>query len=178
MTYFLIALAVVYGFGKILSSDKTEPNVDVMPEMVHSIAYDAFAPNPVTKDGKTLQTPPKGTIPIGFMPEYPDGELTRENAGNVLKSPYNAETVDMARGAKAYAIFCQTCHGLTGDGDGPVTKRGVPPPPSLKTDKVRNMKDGDLFYLISHGVGNMPPYQSQMNRNDRWLVAHFIKTLK
>jgi len=176
--YFLIALALVYGLGRALSSDKTEPNVDVMPEMVHSIAYDTYAPNPVTKDGKTLQTPPKGTIARGFMPEYPDGELTRENAGDVLMSPYDAATADMARGAKMYATFCQTCHGLSGDGDGPVTKRGVPPPPSLKTDKVRNMKDGDLYYLISYGVGNMPPYKAQIKRNDRWLVTHFIKTMK
>lgn len=178
LIYFVLALVGVYGIGQALSSKKMEPNVDIMPGMVHSVAYDSYAPNPNTKDGKTLQAPPKGTIALGFMPEYPDGKLTRENAGDVITSPYDSVTADMARGAKMYAIFCQTCHGLSGDGDGPVTKRGVPPPPSLKTDKVRKMKDGDLYYLITHGVGNMPPYQTQMKRNDRWLVGHYIKTLK
>ena len=162
---------LIYGIGNLISSDRTKPNSEFIPEMVHSIAYDAYAPNPNYADGKTLQLPPNGTIAIGFMPEYPDGEITRENAGKVLESPYDAATADLARGAKMYATFCQTCHGISGDGDGPVTKRGVPPPPSLKTDKVRNMKDGDLYYLISNGVGNMPPYKIQMKRNDRWLVA-------
>ena len=176
--YFGFAIIIVYGLGVGISSDNTEPNSEFIPEMVHSIAYDAFAPNPNTPDGKTLQLPPEGSIALGFMPEYPDGELTRENAGDVLKSPFDAATADIARGAKMYAIFCQVCHCLSGDGDGPVTKRGVPPPPSLKTEKIRNMHDGDIYYLISKGIGNMPPYDSQIKRNDRWLVTHFIKTLK
>ncbi len=176
--YFVVAILGLYGVGHSISSDKREPNTEFIPEMVHSIAYDAYSPNPNYADGKTLQTPPEGTIALGFMPEYPDGELTREKAGEVLMSPFDSKTVDMVRGAKVYATFCQTCHGLSGDGDGPVTKRGVPPPPSLKTEKVRKMPDGDIYYLISHGVGNMPPYNVQIKRNDRWLVTHFIKTMK
>lgn len=175
---FGFAIILVYGLGRLISSDRTTPNSEFIPEMVHSIAYDAYAPNPTNTDGKTLQLPPKGTIALGFMPEYPDGELTKENAGKVLKSPYDQTTADLARGAKIYATFCQVCHGLSGDGDGPVTKRGVPPPPSLKTEKVRNMQDGDMYYLISKGTGNMPSYDTQIKRNDRWLVTHFIKTLK
>jgi len=171
-------MVIIYGLGLLISSDRTKPNSEFIPEMVHSIAYDAFAPNPNNADGKTLQLPPEGSIALGFMSEYPDGELTRENAGDVLKSPFDAATADLARGAKMYATFCQVCHGISGDGDGPVTKRGVPPPPSLKTEKVAQLKDGDLYYLISNGVGNMPPYKTQMKRSDRWLVAHFIKTLK
>ena len=72
---------LIYGIGNLISSDRTKPNSEFIPEMVHSIAYDAYAPNPNYADGKTLQSPPNGTIAIGFMPEYPDGELTRENAG-------------------------------------------------------------------------------------------------
>lgn len=176
--YFILTVLAIYLVGQTISSDRGEPNSEFIPEMVHSIAYDAFAPNPNASDGKTLQSPPIGTIAIGFMPEYPDGELTRENAGTVLKNPFIMDNTDLSRGADVYATFCQTCHGLNGDGDGPVTKRGVPPPPSLKTDKVRKMKDGDIYYLISHGIGNMPPYRSQVKRNDRWLVTHFIRTLK
>ena len=175
---FGIAIGLVYGLGLLISSDRTVPNSEFIPEMVHSVAYDSYAPNPNFADGKTLQMPPEGTIALGFMPEYPDGELPKENAGKVLKSPFDIETMDLARGAKVYATFCQVCHGLTGDGDGPVTKRGVPPPPSLKTDRVRNMMDGDIYYLISKGVGNMPPYSVQVKREDRWLVTHFIKTMK
>ena len=39
-----------------------------MPDMAQSIPYNAFARNPVTRDGKTLQTPVPGTIPRGFQP--------------------------------------------------------------------------------------------------------------
>lgn len=66
---------------------------------------------------------------------------------------------------------------MTGLGDGPVTKRGVPPPPSLLTENVINMKDGQLYFIISHGKGNMASYRSQVQRNDRWKVIQFLRTM-
>ena len=43
-------------------------NLEYMPDMVASVAYDSFAPNPVTRDGRTLMAPPAGTIPRGYRP--------------------------------------------------------------------------------------------------------------
>jgi len=145
--------------------------------MVHSIPYDAFSKNPNYPDGKTLQSPVEGTIAKGFLPEYSDGELTEELAGNVLNNSIEPTEKHVLRGEWVYRNYCQVCHGMTGLGDGPVTKRGVPPPPSLLSDKVKNMKDGQLYFIISNGRGNMPPYQSQVQREDRWNVIHFIRTM-
>jgi hypothetical protein len=175
--YVIFSIIGLYLFGQFLARDTGQPNVEFLPEMVYSPAYSAFAENPNFSDGKTLQLPPEGSIPLGFLPEYPDGELTAENAGEVLHSPLINEEIDRNRGAFIYATFCQICHGFNGDGDGPVTKRGVPPPPSLKTEKVRKMRDGDLYFLISRGVGNMPGYDIQIKRSDRWQVVEFLKTL-
>ncbi len=176
--YVIFSIMGLYLFGQFLSRDIGSPNVEFLPEMVYSPAYSAYSENPNFPDRKTLQPPPEGSIPIGYLPEYPDGELTAENAGEVLHNPLENHEIDLNRGAFIYAAFCQTCHGLNGDGDGPVTKRGVPPPPSIKTDKVHNMKDGELYYLISRGIGNMPGYDIQIKREDRWQVTEFIKTLK
>jgi hypothetical protein len=60
-----------------------------MPDMARDPAYKAFAPNPVTRDGLTLQHPVAGTIPRGYHPfHYGPGEQEAERAGLELKDPY------------------------------------------------------------------------------------------
>lgn len=162
---------------KLLDRDITKPNVEIIPEMVHSIAYDAFSANPNFPDGKTLQPPVKGTIARGFLPEYSEGTLTEEIAARLLLNPFKPEKSNISRGETVFRNFCQVCHGNTGMGDGPVVKKGVPPPPSLKTDKVIKMPDGQIYYIITKGKGNMASYRSQISRNDIWRVVLFIRTL-
>jgi mono/diheme cytochrome c family protein len=172
ISHVILSIIFVYFLNYVLQQDNTEPNVEVMPEMVHSIAYDAYSPNPHFKNNQTLQLPPKGTIALGFMPEF-----DVKNVDEIL-SPLKDDEIDLERGKFIYNNFCAVCHGYNGEGDGPVTKRGVPPPPSIKTDKVKLMSDGHLYDIISNGVGNMPPYNIQINRNDRWQVTHYLKMMK
>src|SRR5262249_43352706 len=48
---------------------------EYMPDMARDPAYKAFAPNPVTRDGLTLQRPVAGTIARGYQPvHYGPGE--------------------------------------------------------------------------------------------------------
>ena len=46
--------------------DTSQRGFEYMPDMAHSVPYDAYAPNPVTRDGKTLQAPVPGTVPRGM----------------------------------------------------------------------------------------------------------------
>lgn len=174
LIFVLIFLFVLY---KLLYRDLGEPNVEFIPEMVHSIAFDAFSPNPNFPDGKTLQEPVKGTIARGFFPEYSEGPLTEETAGKILENPLVSGKSELTRGEAIYRNFCMVCHGETGMGDGSVIKKGVPPPPSLKTEKVRQMPDGRIYFIITNGRGNMASYRSQISRVDIWRSILFIRTL-
>ena len=44
---------------------------------------------------------------------------------------------DVARGAALYTEHCASCHGATGNGDGPQARRLDPPPPIAFTDEAR-----------------------------------------
>ena len=174
LIFVLLFLFVLY---KLLYRDLSRPNVEFIPEMVHSTAYDAYSPNPNFPDGKTLQTPAEGTIARGFLPEYSEAPLTEKNAGEVLTNPLKPDKSVLSRGETVYRNFCILCHGETGMGDGSVTKKGFPPPPSLKTDKVRQMPDGRIYFIISNGRGNMASYRSQISRADIWRSILFVRTL-
>jgi len=172
-----IVIVLLMGLQKCLYNNPRDLNVEFVPEMVHSVAFDAYAYNPNYADGKTLKMPVKGTIAQGFLPEYSEGELTEDIAGKVLLNPLEITDKNSVRGEWIYRTYCQVCHGMTGLGDGPVTKRGVPPPPSLLSDNVKNMKDGQLYFIISNGKGNMASYKSQVQREDRWKVIQYLRTM-
>ncbi|MBI3186219.1 MAG: cytochrome c [Myxococcales bacterium] len=171
-----LLFAVLFWAG--CERDPTQPRHEFLPEMVDSVAYDSFAPNPVTRDGKTLLAPAKGTIPRGHQPlHYGKGKEEAERAGRELENPLPAGEKALARGAEAYGVFCFPCHGKAGQGDGPVAGK-FPTPPSLSAERAKALPDGQLFHIISRGQGVMPPHASQVSPEDRWRIVHHLRELQ
>jgi mono/diheme cytochrome c family protein len=160
--------------------DLSQPNVEYMPNMAYSHAHETFSSNPVFRDGMTLQQPPVGTIARGRMPlRYAATPEDALRAGSELRSAVDLRNATVLhRGADIYGAFCQPCHGATGRGDGPIAKRGYPPPPSLLSDKVMQMGDGQIFHIVSYGQGNMPSHATQILSGDRWGAVGHVRTLQ
>lgn len=209
----ILAAAVIAGNWTVYR-DYSQPNWEILPEMVHSEAYETYSENPVFSDGKTVQSPVPGTIPRGQMPlGFGPGEKEAERAGRELVSPLRMEFALPAvglvgqgtsgafailassavrdtdriqkrsrqisqRGAVIFKRFCAVCHGVGGQGDGPVTRRGVPPPPSLLQEKSVNMPDGRMFHVLTFGQGNMAPYAYQLSPSERWYVIYYVRSLQ
>jgi mono/diheme cytochrome c family protein len=152
------------------------PGLEYMPDMAHSLPYDSFAPNPNTRDGKTLQAPVAGTVPRGFLPlRYGASPAEAERAGRELHDPALLPS-DPERGRMLYATFCLVCHGEQGRGDGPLASR-IPPPTSYASERVRGMPAGQVYHVISHGAGRMPAYAAQVPPDDRWLIVREVQRL-
>ncbi len=173
----IIAVVAIIMIERFFRPDPKVRNVEIMTEMVYSPGYKAYEPNPNFADGRTLRQPVAGTIPRGYLPLYDRATMKLEDAGS-LKNPFEADVAVLARGRAVYQTFCQVCHGPAGLGDGPVTKRGVPPPPSFLGQSTAQLADGQIFYILSEGKANMPSYAAQVGRDDRWKVIHYMKTLR
>lgn len=181
LNVFLFAvLLAVLGFNFVIRRDPGQRNFEIMAEMANSVAYESQAENPVVKGGNTALQPAFGTIARGFMPmHYDAAHEDAVRAGAELINPLVAEDPNsLARGAIIYANFCAVCHGDTGRGNGPVTTRGFPPPPSLNGENARKIRDGQMFHILTYGQKNMPPYSSQITREDRWSVILYIRSLQ
>lgn len=151
---------------------------EYMPDMVRSVPFDSFAPNPVTRDGKTMQPPVAGTIPRGFLPvHYRATPEDAERAGRELTSPEPTSAATVAEGQVLYETFCLVCHGLHGQGDGPLVPR-IPNPPAYSSVRVRQMAPGQLFHVMTFGSGRMPSYASQVSPAERWKIAAYVQTLQ
>jgi mono/diheme cytochrome c family protein len=95
-----------------------------------------------------------------------------------LPFPVTKEVLD--RGQDRYQIFCSSCHGLTGYGDGIVARRGFnkPAPASFHQDKLRQAPVGHFFDVITNGWGAMPSHASQIPVEDRWNIIAYTRALQ
>ncbi|MGL4513800.1 MAG: quinol:electron acceptor oxidoreductase subunit ActD [Lacipirellulaceae bacterium] len=89
------------------------------------------------------------------------------------------------RGEQRFNIYCATCHGLGGDGDGLVSKRAVSLeqgtwtlPSSVHIASVVEQPVGKLFNTVSNGVRSMPGYKQQISVEDRWAIVLHLRVLQ
>jgi mono/diheme cytochrome c family protein len=158
--------------------DPTVPNLEYMPDMVSSVAYDSFAPNPNTRDGRTLLAPPPGTVPRGYQPfHFAPGPAEAARAGRELTNPLPDVPLVRQRGEIAFQRWCSPCHGHEGQADGLVTRK-FPRPPSLTAEHARTLPDGQLFHIVTFGQGVMPAYGAQVMDVDRWKIVRFVRRMQ
>jgi mono/diheme cytochrome c family protein len=92
--------------------------------------------------------------------------------------PGNVSLELLQRGRQRYDIYCSPCHGLTGDGDGMVVRRGFIHPPTYHSDRLRNAPDSHFYDVITSGYGAMFPYADRVTREDRWAIVAYIRALQ
>lgn len=175
----LFALIMIASVSWFLRADAARPNTEFLPDMAHSPRYNAYSASSNLPDGKTLQPPPQGAIARGHMPLlYTASTQDAVRAGDELTNTYAANANTVQRGAFVFANYCAVCHGTDAKGMGPVAQRGYPPPPSLLAQRTRDMKDGQLFHVLTFGQNNMPSYAGQLSRYDRWTAILYVRSLQ
>ena len=157
---------------------KNERGYEYYPSMVYSEAYETYAPNTVFPDGKTAQPPVPGTIPRHMIPhQYPNTAEGQKLAGLELINPFEPNEENIARGKKEYDVFCANCHGYDGRGDGNMFTSGKYPsePPSLITEEMLKMPDGEYYHIMTVGSAIMGPFASLIRPQDKWKIIIYIK---
>lgn len=81
-------------------------------------------------------------------------------------------------GAGHFHAGCAYCHGSPGTPISPVAANMLPPPPDL-TDKVGHWRDGELFWIVKHGLkyAGMPGFPSLHRDDEIWAVVAFLRRL-
>jgi mono/diheme cytochrome c family protein len=172
--------------------DSEKPPVHLIPNMdtqEKGKAYRADSTG-LFADGRTMRPPVEGTVARGQLDDddaYFKG--TDDKNEFVVKFPASIKGDDgaplsevIARGEDRFKIFCTPCHGPTGDGDGVVnvSKGLLVPPPSMHSERVRELSNGKVYAAMLNGVnaGNMASYAAQIPVDDRWAIVAYIRDLE
>lgn len=137
-----------------------------------------FERSNVFANGSSARPPVPNTVARGMLNEDEHLYTGRLNGEAARTFPFDITEQVLTRGRERYDIYCSPCHGVTGDGNGTIVRKGFPPPPSLHTDDFRFATPGQMFDTITNGSGEMPDYSQEVPAHDRWAIIAYIRALQ
>jgi high-affinity iron transporter len=100
---------------------------------------------------------------------------------NIKLSQTPSEPVSLESGRTLYMNNCKICHGIQGEGDGPIAPQLNPKPAVLADPQFTGdefSKPYDNFQIINVGIANtaMVGWADQFSEKELWDVTYFIRT--
>ena len=90
------------------------------------------------------------------------------------ENPATKDTIK--HGSWLYGVYCNHCHGLKGEGDGPAAKYLGTKPANL-TKLSSRFPSQHFFLRIALGKGKMPTWGDTLEEKELWALTHYIQTL-
>jgi len=198
-------VAVVSGAALLFSCNAggENPGLEYAPNMYHSVAYEPYSQITDVDAGRWLTSidypdghaefynSNKNNLYHMNMREAPANTVSRNRLGwlpyrlgkdslqfaSTMISPLDSSAAIVGQGKVLYEMYCDHCHGPKGEGNGKVSEKynGVP---NYKSDALKNITEGHIFHVITHGKGLMWAHGSQILPEDRWKIAKYVKTLQ
>jgi mono/diheme cytochrome c family protein len=167
---------------------RRSPGRVYMPDMAYSRAYETYA-STANLDSQGIhydKMPVPGTIKRGEFFPFPyskdrTGDSTNYVLSRQITNPMPAlNETQMKEAERLYLVNCGICHGMKLDGNGPLYNSGNGPyaaaPRNLTAEPVLSMPDGQIFYSVTYGKGQMGPYGPQLSTTQRWMIIHYINS--
>ena len=76
-------------------------------------------------------------------------------------------------GEKLYSINCMSCHGTPGKAN---YLNLIPPPGDPATVKIQRNNDGEIFFKVTTGRGQMPSFKNVLSSADIWHIVSFLRS--
>ncbi|MFN7951181.1 MAG: cytochrome c [bacterium] len=169
----------LFGGGCARGCTSSREPIHLNPSMDYQPRYDPQSESAFFYDGSSMRAPVPGTIARGEL--HLDRALqTGKDAADafVKTNPAGTDEALVARGRDRFAIYCAPCHDSRGRGKGILYERANVPTPSMHSEKIVNMPDGQLFDVITNGSGLMPSYRWPIPTHDRWAIVAFVRELE
>jgi mono/diheme cytochrome c family protein len=94
------------------------------------------------------------------------------------KNPFAGDSAAIATSLDHYRENCVMCHGAPGVASAELSK-GINPPAPVLGKQESDMPDGELFWIIKHGIRMtaMPAFGPTHTDEEIWKLAAFIRHL-
>jgi len=94
-----------------------------------------------------------------------------------FKNPLGNSPLSEQKGKEVYNLYCLSCHGESGFGDGAAGASFARRPANFHSERVREQSDGALFWKMTNGKVNMPPFKDVLSEQQRWQVVSYIRKI-
>ncbi len=120
---------------------------------------------------------PQRSRPVAGTTTYVRDQETAVKMAN----PVAADEKSVATGKRLFNIYCTSCHGTSGTGDGLVGEKlvmkpwNLTPTNDMHTWDPKEYPDGYIFGYMTFGGAVMPSYANDLNATERWHVVNYIR---
>lgn len=181
--------------ARVRATPDPAPAVHIFFDMDFQPKFKTQTENPLFADGRSQRYDVAGTVAAG------ETRLDAHRFEGVVGGQW-AETLPdglemneafLRRGQERFNIYCSVCHGYAGFGDGAVNVRAMElmsntegpvqgtawvQAKSLHDPTVRTHSLGLLYSIVGNGIRNMAGYGGQIDVDDRWAIAAYVKALQ
>ena len=105
-------------------------------------------------------------------------KITVRGKGDI--NPLTAREENIQAGRKAFSNYCMVCNGLDGQNTGvPFADSMSPPVPLLNSPTIQSYSDGQLKWVIDHGIfpSGMPASKGILNDDEIWQIVIYLRHL-
>jgi mono/diheme cytochrome c family protein len=122
-----------------------------------------------------IQAKPEVKEPVQI--NQPDSTWKAPNSANALKNPLSGNMKAARDGKKLFKLYCVTCHGNKGEGNGISAAALNPKPANLTLKRIQKQSDGAIFWKITTGNPPMVSWKYTLTKKQRWELVDFIRQL-
>jgi mono/diheme cytochrome c family protein len=92
-------------------------------------------------------------------------------------NPVKPNAESLARAKKIYGYECALCHGDDGSGAGDLAKKMKAKLPDFRDPTaLKATTDGELYYVINKGKGEMEGEGARVKPDDTWNLVNYIRS--
>ena len=188
--FVIVAAVTILGFR---GSFTEKTPLEVFPDMDHQAKYKPQMSNSFFQDGRNDRPIPVGTVARGnglnqqavFSEQFADKRLGdtaflegKDAQGELIaKLPVDVSYELIEQGRERYEIFCTSCHGAAGDGNGVTKDYGVLAT-SYHGERLRNVPDGHIYDVIMNGKGLMYGLKDRLSPEESWAIVLYVRALQ
>jgi mono/diheme cytochrome c family protein len=108
-------------------------------------------------------------------PPATEFKIPAEAASQV--NPVKPTAESLAHAKKVYGYDCAVCHGDDGAGTGDLASHMKAKVPNFRDPSILKARtDGELFYIIKKGKGEMDGEGDRLKPDDTWNLVHYIRS--
>ena len=92
-------------------------------------------------------------------------------------NPVKPSADSLARAKKIYGYECALCHGDDGGGAGDLAKNMKAKMPDFRDPTaLKAQTDGELYYIINKGKGEMEGEGARVKPDDTWNLVNYVRS--
>jgi len=105
--------------------------------------------------------------------------LAMPSNAHAMTNPLQPTAENLRAARLHFADHCAICHGNDGGGQTMLGRGMYPKPPDLRVANTQNLSDGELFWIIEHGIRftGMPAFGGHGSTDDSWKLVLFSRHL-